>query len=113
MTAKHIYKVLFLSQGKIYELYAREVSQGSLFGFVELGGFIFGERSAIVVDPSEERLQAEFSGVTRTYVPMHAIIRIDEVEKEGTNKISPASTGDNVTPFPLPIYTPGNAPKKP
>jgi hypothetical protein len=32
-------------------------------------------------------------------VPMHAIVRIDEVEKEGTPKISDAK-GTNVSAFP-------------
>jgi hypothetical protein len=37
---------------------------------------------------------------------MHAIIRIDEVDKQGTSKISKLESG-NVTQFPVPIYTPG------
>ena len=37
MAAKPIYKVLFVNQGKVYEIYARRVSQtGALFGFVEV-----------------------------------------------------------------------------
>lgn len=105
---KRIYKVVFHNQGKIYELYARHVGQGDLFGFVEVADIIFGERSAVLVDPAEERLKSEFSGVKRTYLPMHSVIRVDQVEKEGTNKIVSASeTGTNVTPFPVPIFTPG------
>jgi len=102
-----MYRIQFFNQGKIYELYARHVHQGELFGFIEISGFAFGEKSAVLVDPSEERLQAEFSGVKKTIVPMHSVIRIDEVEKEGVNKImSPASKGDKVTPFPMPYYPP-------
>jgi hypothetical protein len=33
---------------------------------------------------------------------MHAIIRIDEVEKEGVAKVT-ESSGSNITPFPVPI----------
>ncbi|KAF0191703.1 MAG: hypothetical protein FD165_1426 [Gammaproteobacteria bacterium] len=102
--SKRVYKILFHNQGKIYELYARGVHQSAMLGFVEIEGLIFGERSAVVVDPSEERLKAEFSGVTRTYVPMHAVIRVDEVEKEGANKIIEGAAGDKVTPFPTPLY---------
>ena len=37
MAAKPIYRVVFLNQGKVYEVYARRVSQtGALFGFVEI-----------------------------------------------------------------------------
>ena len=97
--------------GKVYELYARSVSHGELYGFVEIGEIIFGERTAILVDPSEEKLKSEFEGVQRTYVPFHAVIRIDEVRREGANKILEVGEGGNVTPFPVPMYpTSGDKP---
>lgn len=108
MAVKHIYKVVFLNQGKIYEIYASSVGQGALFGFVEVENLVFGERSAVVVDPGEERLKSEFRGVKRTYIPLHAIVRIDEVSKEGVAKITDAE-GSNVTPFPYSAYTSGNS----
>lgn len=103
MPSKHVYRVLFHNHGKVYELYARGVSQGALYAFVEITDLIFGERSALLVDPSEEKLKAEFAGVKRTYIPLQALIRIDEVEKEGTNRILDSDGGANVTPFPLPM----------
>jgi hypothetical protein len=106
MAAKTIYKVTFLNQGQVYEIYARSVGHGTLFGFVEVEELIFGERSSVVVDPSEEKIKSEFEGVKRTYLPMHSILRIDEVDKQGTSKISKAE-GSNVTQFPVPVYTPG------
>ena len=58
MAAKPIYRVVFLNQGKVYEVYARHVSQtGSLFGFVEIEELVFDARKGVVVDPAEERLQ--------------------------------------------------------
>ena len=102
--SKRVYKVLFYNQGRIYELYARDVHQSAMLGFIEIEGLIFGEKSAVVVDPSEERLKAEFAGVERTYVPMHAVIRVDEVDKEGSNRIIEGGAGDKVTPFPVPLY---------
>ncbi len=105
MSAQPIYKIVFMNQGKIFEIYARHVSHGALFGFAEVEKLIFGARSTVVVDPSEERIQSEFSGVTRTYLPMHSIIRIDEVEKQGVGKVSDVE-GGNVTPFPMPVYAP-------
>ncbi|MEC9375844.1 MAG: DUF1820 family protein [Pseudomonadota bacterium] len=110
MAKSHLYKVIFLNQGKVYEIYARSISQGSLFGFIEIEELVFGERTSVVVDPSEEKLKSEFETVKRIYVPMHAIVRIDEVEKEGVSKIS-AVDGDNVTAFPMPVYTPGGGDK--
>jgi hypothetical protein len=109
MSARHLYKVTFVSQGKVYEIYARSVTQGTLFGFIEVERLVFGERTTVVVDPAEERIKTEFAGVRRTYLPMHSILRIDEVEKQGVSKITPAAEAGNVTPFPVPIYTPGGS----
>jgi len=110
MSSDPLYKVVFVNQGKVYEVYARGVGQGSLFGFVEIEELVFGERSTVVVDPAEEKIKSEFKGVRRTYLPMHSIVRIDEVEKQGTSKIS-AVEGGNVAQFPMPVYTPGEGNK--
>jgi hypothetical protein len=104
MSEKRIYKVIFHNQGKVYEIYAKGVEHGVMFGFIEVEKLIFGERTSVVVDPTEENLKNEFEGVERTYIPMHSIIRIDEVLKEGTAKITEdASKDGNVMPFP--VYT--------
>jgi len=100
-----IFKIIFMNQGKVYEIYARSVDQGVMFGFVEVEELVFGERSSVVVDPSEEKIKTEFESVKRTYIPMHAVIRIDEVEKEGVSKIS-SFEGTNVTQFPMPMFGP-------
>jgi hypothetical protein len=99
-----------MNQGKVFEIYARHVSHGSLFGFIEVEKLVFGARSSVVVDPAEERIQTEFAGVTRTYLPLHSIIRIDEVEKQGVSKVSNIE-GGNVTQFPMPMYAPPNGGK--
>jgi hypothetical protein len=103
---KPIYKVIFHNQGKLYELHARELSQGGMFGFIEVGGFVFGEKSSLLIDPSEERLKAEFEHVKSTFIPLHAVVRIDEVDKEGVNKISSLPEDAKVAYLPSPIYTP-------
>lgn len=107
MAKKTLYRVTFASQGKIYEVYARQVEHGAMFGFVMIEELVFGERSKLVVDPAEEKIKSEFANVKRSYVPMHAIVRIDEVDKTGVSKITQGS-GDNVSPFPVPLYTPGS-----
>jgi len=105
---KRVFKVIFLNQGQVYEVFAKSVTQGPLFGFVEIEQLLFGERTQVVVDPSEERLKTEFAGVKRFYVPMHAVVRIDEVEKEGPARITKPSEEDGkLTAFPTPIYRPG------
>ena len=98
-----IYKVIFVNQNNVYEVYAKAIYQSEMYGFIEVEDFIFGERSQMIVDPGEEKLKTEFSGVSRSYIPMHAVIRIDEVEKEGVGKVSEAAGGSgNVAAFPLP-----------
>ena len=107
MPADPIYRVVFHNQAEIYEIYVRNIYQSDLYGFIEIEEFLFGERSQLVVDPSEERLKTQFSEVTRSYIPMHAIIRIDEVEKEGVGKIIEVKGDSKVTPFPTFPYGPG------
>ncbi len=109
MTNQPVYKVLFVNQGQTYEIYARKIHSSGLYGFVEVEQLMFGERSQVVVDPSEEKLKAEFEGVKRSYIPMHAIIRIDEVAKQGVAKITEVKGGSVVTNFPMPAPKPGKA----
>ena len=106
MAGNKIFKVVFYNQGKIYEVFARQVYQSDMYGFVTIEQLTFNERSSVVVDPSEEKLKSEFESVKRCFIPMHSIVRIDEVEKQGACKIT--ETDQKVTPFPSTIYTPGN-----
>jgi hypothetical protein len=87
MSEKDIYKVVFFNQKQVYEIYAKHVYQGDMYGFVIVEDFVFGEKSAIVVDPSEDKLRSEFNGVKRSFIPMHEVIRIDQVKKQGLSKI--------------------------
>jgi hypothetical protein len=109
MAASHIFKVIFHSQGKVFEIYARKVGHGQMFGFIEVEELLFGEKSTVLVDPSEEKIQTEFAGVKRTYLPLHSVIRIDEVKKTGVSKVSEGAPS-NVAQFPFPVYTPPSGP---
>jgi hypothetical protein len=111
MASSHIFKIMFVNQGKVYEVYARKVSQGRLFGFIEVEELVFGERSTVVLDPGEERIKSEFTGVKCTMLPMHSILRIDEVRKQGQAKIT-ALEGGNVSAFPMSMYSPAGDPGK-
>ena len=110
MPERTIYRVSFMSQGQIYEIYARQVGQGALFGFVEVEELLFGERSRILIDSSEERLKTEFEGVKRTFIPLHSVVRIDEVEKAGRGRIT-AGEG-TVASFPMTYPVPPKPTKK-
>ena len=95
-----IFRISFHNQDKVYQLHAQQVSQGDLYGFIEISGLLFNEHTSVVIDPAEERLKDEFSGTSRILVPMHAVIRIDEVKKHGQNMIFDVGDTGNVTHFP-------------
>ncbi|MDF2412627.1 DUF1820 family protein [Aeromonas sp. 1HA1] len=98
-----LYRVQFICHNERYEVYVREVSQGQLFGFIEIANFVWDTHTALIVDPSHEKLKSEFADVSRTMVPMHHVLRIDQVRKQGAARIT--ELGNKVTPFPSPIYT--------
>lgn len=83
-----LYRVSFNQRGKLYEIYAKYISEDSLIGFIEVEEPVFSDSSdSLLVDPGEEKLRLEFKGVKRFYIPMHHVVRIDEVCKKGTAKI--------------------------
>jgi len=95
------FKVTYFNHNSVYEIYSKEVYQSDMHGFIVIEDLVFGEKTSLVVDPSEEKLKTEFSNVKRFFVPVHNIIRIDEVDKEGTSKIT--AVDSNIKQFP-----PGN-----
>lgn len=95
---KVLYRIQFINNGKTYQIYVREVLSSSIWGFLEIADFVFDSQTTVVVDPTEEKLKTEFSGVTRSYIPLHSIIRIDSVKEKGSVKIS--DFDGKVMPFP-------------
>ncbi len=98
-----LFRVTFTYLEAIYEIYAAKIHESDMFGFIIIEDIVFGENTAIVVDPSEERLKAEFNGVKKIHIPMNAILRIDEVTKRGTAKVrDKLSSETKVALFPTP-----------
>jgi hypothetical protein len=111
MAAPRVYRITFMAQGRIYELYAKSVGSAELFGFVEVANLLWNQKSSVVIDPSEDSLKHEFAGVKRFYVPMHSVIRIDEVDHEGVSKIvGSTEKGGSISPFP--VFIPPGGDKK-
>jgi len=108
MASQKLYKVTFLHQGQVYEVYAKRVGQGGLLGFIEVEGLVFGQKTRVVVDPTEERLQREFEGVKRCYLPMHSVGRVVVVVMPGPSRNTDAAKGGNVAAFPVPYFKPGS-----
>lgn len=95
-----LYRVIFMQGDKIYEIYARYLSEESLMGFIEVEELVFNDGQALVVDPSEEKLKTEFQEVKRSYIPLHHVLRIDEVVKKGAASIKSPEKNGNVHHFP-------------
>lgn len=58
-----------------------------MFGFIEIGDFVWDIYISVVVDFSYERLKIEFFEVIKIYVLMYNILCIDVVNKKGLVKI--------------------------
>jgi len=102
MAKQKLYRVAFLNHGKVYELYCGGVGTSGLLGFVEISDLVFGEKDSVVVDPTEERMRDEFDGVEVLHVPIHSVLRVEQVRQKGQSVIRDRESGEKVTPFPLP-----------
>ncbi|KAA9131849.1 DUF1820 family protein [Marinihelvus fidelis] len=101
MSSKTLYRVAFLSHGKVYEIYCTGVVSSGLWGFVEVSGLVFDDAGAVVVDPTEEKLRDEFADVEVLHLPMQSVLRIEQVRRKGQSVIRDRESGEKVTPFPL------------
>ena len=100
MSKEPLFKVVFMNQGQVYEIYARQIDQGAMFGFIAVEELVFGERTTVVVDPTEEVLKVrsrlgEGAGATerdalvmahtdkQPFAPLHPVshFRGDVIEK--------------------------------
>ena len=105
MASNHIFKIMFVNQGKVYEVYARKVSHGSLFGFVEIEELVFGERSSVVVDPGEERSR-RIRG-RQAQLPAAALGHPHRRGAQaGRQQDRARSRARNVAQFPMPLLPP-------
>ncbi len=107
---KRLFRVSFINQGQVYDVFAQNVYQSELYGFVVIEKLVFDSKTELVIDPGEEKLRDEFAEVKRSFIPMHSIIRIDEVSKKGKVKVTKLEP--NVSPFPGSFYSGAKKDKK-
>ena len=96
-----------MNQGKIYEIYARSIAHGDLFGFIEVEDTrvrraqLSRRRSGRGEDQvgSSPACSEPISRCTRSCASIRS-------RKQGVSKISNVE-GDNIAQFPMPIYPPG------
>jgi hypothetical protein len=101
MKSKSVYKIIFIQLGEIYEVFANQIFQSDMYGFIEVEDYIFNKDKQLVVDPTSEKLKNEFAKVERSYIPLNSIIRIDEVKETGEAKIKEHK--GQVSQFPMNI----------
>ena len=106
MKSKSVYKIIFLQLGEIYEVFAKQIYQSDMYGFIEVEEYIFNKDKQLVVDPSSEKLKNEFLKVKRSYIPVNSVIRIDEVNESGEAKIK--ENKGKVSPIPLNLQPSNN-----
>ncbi len=100
MEDSRLFKIAYYNQDKVYELYAKQVYESDLYGFLIIEEVVFGSQSDVVIDPSEEKLKTEFESVKRSFIPVHSVIRIDEVKEQGMCKIKDNTAKGNIASFP-------------
>tara|TARA_B100001094_G_scaffold329424_1_gene392128 strand:- start:1371 stop:1697 length:327 start_codon:yes stop_codon:yes gene_type:complete len=106
MKTKNVYKIIFVQLGEIYEVFAKQIYQSDMYGFIEVEEYIFNKDKQLVVDPSSEKLKNEFLKVKRSYIPVNSVIRIDEVNESGEAKIK--ENKGKVSPIPLNLQPSNN-----
>jgi len=104
MKTKNVYKIIFLQLGEIYEVFAKQIYQSDMYGFIEVEEYIFNKDKQLVVDPGSEKLKNEFNKVERSYIPVNSILRIDEVNETGEAKIK--ENKGQISPLPINIQPP-------
>ncbi len=96
-----LYKIVFLNNGKVYELFSEGVTTSGLWGFIEVSDLVFDTADGIVVDPTEEKMRQEFDNARVLHLPIQSVLRVEEVDKRGQCLIRDRESGEKVTPFPV------------
>ena len=105
MAASHIFKVIFVNQGKVYEIYARKVGHGSPVRLhrgrgADLRGALRGGRRPVRGEDQSGIRRRESAHSAAALGDPHR--RSPQVGREQRSAVE----GGNVTQFPFPVYTP-------
>jgi len=91
-----LYKVIFINNGKVYELYSRDVFSSEIYGFIYVAELVFDQNKTIVIDPAEEKVREEFKNANVLHLPLQCVIRIEEVKKKMSCKIRDIKSGESM-----------------
>lgn len=78
-----IYRVLYSKEKDIVcEIHARQVGPSDMLGFIEVSEFVAPRRDGKIIRPDADRTEREFEGVTRTFIPIADVRRIDAIPEK-------------------------------
>lgn len=102
MTVKeHFFRVMFTQRDQLCELYAKQLAESDMYGFIVIEELVLPPLLPSQKEAGETRQPNEFEDVIRTYLPVHSIVRIDEVEKvDETLPLNPIVGQSNIHLFP-------------
>ena len=66
MADRKLYKIIFLNNGKVYELFSEGVSTSGLWGFIEVSGLVF-EAAKKPADSSREFFRSGLESFLKPY----------------------------------------------
>ena len=80
---KKLYKITFLDDNKNHiTLYAHNIEQSDMIGFLEIYDFEFPRVSEIILTPGEDAAHELLKSTKRLILPLGLIIRIEELQEE-------------------------------
>lgn len=92
-------RIIIERNGKRTELYARIVQDAEIYGFVEVMDMEFESRTSALADPAMEAMAREMRHVSRSFIPLRDVVRIDELEPAADARRPPKL---NIVPLKMP-----------
>lgn len=81
--AEVIYRVYYAKKGEpLCEIHARSVGPSDMLGFIEVADFVTPKQKSILIRPDVDRVEKEFAGVSKTYIPITDVHRVDAIPSE-------------------------------
>jgi hypothetical protein len=81
-----IYRTVFTHLDQVYTLYSKGVSEETLVGFIEVDSILSVSQDYLMSTETPENSFSlyihQMEGIKRTYVPMHAVVRVDEMTRQ-------------------------------
>lgn len=80
-----VYRTVFTHLDQVFTLYSRGVSEETLVGFIEVDDILAVSQEIILSSENQatQNLYIEqMESIKRTYIPMHAVVRIDEMSRK-------------------------------